>query len=501
MVDLTTTPTQPAGDDPDSIEQVPKLIEAVKRKLEEALLKLAEPGRERKPLYITLNVRGRALFDLAYILSKVPAGSPDASRVLELCDAGKVAYTMIRIIAIERKEASGFAAKSAVLALSVLANMACINAYAQLLAPEINALGLFLELIQDPVAQKQSGLVLPYAVAGMRNLASQEGAAEQLRATGGEALLRTLLARPDLAKVLDAKALAHATKTLNLINELSQAAAKPPPPTEARRHAAAINMQAHIRRYLAGKAFEYAKAQRSDEQSGTTSASLQELMLQLSGDDPALRAKSSHNLADFAANCSSYRLAELAESADALMAELAPERNNPPTTHAYVSCVIANLSYTPTGQQAAIRSGAADALLGVLRQYLKAPTSEADAAAVLAALSQTAAALQNLSYEQPALCDTVVAAGGVAVLTQIMSSTLADESCQEYAAGVLTNLQMYATGGIQGDEQAISLIVDKHQRTHEREANQATRIQAAWRGKRARDVHKKRQRAAVPTNL
>jgi hypothetical protein len=61
------------GGEASGIEAIPRLVDAVKRKLDQAIIApVASP--EKKPQYITLNMRGRALYDLAFILSKVRSG-------------------------------------------------------------------------------------------------------------------------------------------------------------------------------------------------------------------------------------------------------------------------------------------------------------------------------------------------------------------------------------------------------------------------------------------
>jgi hypothetical protein len=511
-----------APEDQDSIEAIPRLADAVKRKLDEAFTHGKAP--DKKPLYMTLNVRGRALFDLAFILSKVPAGSKEAIRAVELCAIGDVASTMVSIIEHERDEGEGFGAKSAVLALSVLANLACINGHVQLMRPEINALGLFLALLSDEDAQDQSPLVLPYAIAGVRNLANQVGAAEMLRKTGGEVQLRELLARPDISEVLDEHTLVHATKALLLVNDLALKAPnltahilpsvrKQEEAAAERRHKeleeehrklverrdAAVLVQKTIRRYQSGKALNSANSNGAntagaarDETLGPSS-SMMELIRGLHGTDASARAKCVHALATFAASCSSLRLAELALHSDEVVALLAPAKEHP-STQAYASCIVANLSYTPSGQKAAIRAGAVEALLGVIEHNVAASTataSAADRAARNAAMSQAAAALQNLTFELTAVCDELAKRNAPAVLNALMGSDESDDACCEYAAGVLTNLHVYASAPLDdasaaATEKARSLIAGKQERRATIEEEEATRIQSVWRGRSER---------------
>ncbi|KAG8466615.1 hypothetical protein KFE25_007994 [Diacronema lutheri] len=512
------TARQSAGSDErqdvDSVDAIPRLADAVRRKLDEAITSPIK-SPDKKPLYMTLNLRGRALFDLAFIMSKVPAGSKEATKALELCDLANVAYTMVRIIENEREEGDGFAAKSAVLALSVLANLACVNGHVQLMRPEINALGLFLALLSDDEAQAQSALVLPYAIAGVRNLANQVGAAEMLRKTGGEQQLRELLARPDISEVLDEHTLVHAHKALLLVNDLAikapkltnkilPGARKKVEETTERRHKeleeehkklverrdAAVDIQKNVRRFQSEKNYHFAKkVEKLDDEHVGPMSSMMELIRGLRDPNLTARAKCVHALATFAASCSSLRLAELALHSDEIVAMLAAQREHP-STQAYACCIVANLSYTPNGQRAAIHAGAVEALLGVIQSHVRAEAVD-DRAARNAAMSQAAAALQNLTFELTPVCDELVKRGAVGALNALMTHAESDAACHEYAAGVLTNLHVYASAPLDDEalgatQKARSLIAGKHERSESHEQEGATRIQATWRGKSVR---------------
>lgn len=507
----------------DGVGAIPRLADAVRRKLDEAIISPVRSPNKAAPLYITLNLRGRALFDLAFILSKVSAGTKEAERALELCDRSNVAYTMVRIIENEREEGDGFAAKSAVLALSVLANLACINGHVQLMRPEINALGLFLALLSDDEAQAQSALVLPYAIAGVRNLANQVGAAETLRKSGGENQLHALLQRPDIAEVLDAQTLEHAHKTLLLVNDLSVKTpnlatlilpgSRKKSATLAgirrkeleeehkklieRRGAAAANGQNMLKHPVEHSLKFAQKVDRRDEAHGGTTASMMELIQGLRSPDPIARSKCVHALAAFAASCSSLRLAELALHADEVIALLKPQAEHP-STQAYACCIVANLSYTPNGQRAAIRAGAVEALIGVIAANVGAEAAEDDRAVRNAAMSQAAAALQNLTFELTPVCDELVNRGAVSTLNVLMTHADSDAACHEYAAGVLTNLHFYASSPLDSEaqdagERARALILEKQERAEARENEEATRIQAVWRGNSGRKKSQERK--------
>jgi len=499
----------------EAIDTIPRLADAVRRKLDEVTHSPEKQHSPGTPLYMTLNMKGRALFDLAFILAHVE-GAEAQKKAVELCERAGVAYTMVRIIEKERDDGDGFAAKSAVLALSILANLACHNGHEQLMQPEINALDLFLALLNDPDSQALSPLVLPYSIAGVRNLSNQKGAAEQLRKAGGEKLLQDLVRRGKESgpNALDEHTLVHATKALMNVNELAPKAplgahllpgAKKKAEEEAERrrkelekeHAelvkrrdAAVKVQRNVRRYQTEKKYAFAKkVEKSDNMRVGPSQEMLVLIQGTHAEEPGARSKAVLKLANFAAGCSSVKLAELALHTDDIVALLNPA-TEPPSTMAYAACVIANLSYTRNGQRSAIRAGGVKALLGVIRHIVSSKSDGSKGNSVStrnAASSQAAAALQNLSYELPPVCDELVSEGAVKVLRNLMSFEESDDMCREYAAGVLTNLKVYATveldpASMQAATHASELIKDKHKRSVELEYAMSVRIQAVWRG-------------------
>ncbi|KAJ1629793.1 hypothetical protein T492DRAFT_1008217 [Pavlovales sp. CCMP2436] len=514
-----------AAPEVNGVEAIPRLVDAVRRKLEEALSSSVKTPEKQRPLYLTLNMRGRALFDLAFVISRLPAGSKEAARALELCERSSVAWTMVRIIDNERNDGDGFAAKSAVLALSVLANLACINGHVLLMRAEINALGLFVVLLNDAVAQAQSALVLPYAIAGVRNLANQAGAAETLRKSGGEAALRDLLARPDIAEVLDETTILHVQKALLLVNSpavrkktaLSSAAARiskvlpsvgpagkkraPLSPEERAslaeehrrltvRHAAAVLIQKMYRGRKGRIDYHFARRVAClDELHVGPTSTMMDLLRGLHDKSADERELCILALATFAASCSSLRLAELAVHLDEVVGLLMPSEHL--STQAYAACIVANLSYTHGGQTNAIYAGAVVGLLGVLRNNAHATGTEGgqeeeEHEGRVAAMTQAAAALQNLTFELAPVCDELVQRGAVVILDRVMDEQ--DEMCCEYAAGVLSNLDVYASEALDESaasaiERARAFLAGKHERAERRQEEGAQSIQRAWRKK------------------
>lgn len=549
------------------LETLPALADAVRRVYTLADARAPAPSSPAAPAAAKPAgagpVPGRdQLFQIAYILAHVSFGDEQVARTIANCRSARIAELAATLI--ERALAAAqapsapppFQTREALLSLSILANLACLNGHALLLAPEVNALELFVQLLVDEPTLREHPLVVRYAIAGVRNLANCHEAAAELRRGVGEATLRRLLAEGAAGVPLDDELRAHAMRALAHVEALAPSAHAPSAlfdtaakrkrsvratelDAEARqqwallqkRIAAARIIQRRARRHLlARRLIGRLKQDLRDDTAAGTSREVRTLLVALhpeAGADAAAgssppaadastsgavdnetRLSAARALASFSAKCSVGRLVEMAGYTQLLLDGTLGLPNAPAALRACGATIIANLAYTAEGRAAAISAGATMLLLETIRQRDKLT-----GASVNACLAQCAAALQNLSYDSASTCAQLRSAGAPRLFQQLMS--FADPGVAEFAAGALTNTRLFAPASAEGrttaaaadtpaDRKARLLLKRKAQRSNSDVTRAAVTMQAAWRGVKARQLaaaERETRRGRLPPSI
>ncbi|KAG8465177.1 hypothetical protein KFE25_012540 [Diacronema lutheri] len=417
------------------------------------------------------------LRQLSLTLSRVD-GAEAFTAALAACADARVAQLMAGVVAAELEQSGGgHESRALLLALSSLVNLAAMGGHAQLLAPSVNALDLFVTLLADSSMAACSAL--SYAVAGVRNLANHRAAANALRLGPGEQLLRDLLA-PARLHPLDVATHEHASAALVHIAHLATVDAAAAI-SRVRSHAeeraaggaAALSAQAraHSKRLAARLHHESAQQQRRARAARTIGlrarawllarrlrqqmrqeqldramhAALRRLALTASvagagGVDE--RAAAALQLAQHCANASLARLAELAPHAPRLVELTLCAPDGSAALKASGATIAANLACAPDGHRALVHAGAVGALIGALHAIDAGRDSDPHAAACAA---QCCAALQNLACDSREVSDELLLhADGKRPLHRLMKGS---SEAAGFAAGALSNAKLYATRG------------------------------------------------------